>query len=39
MIWQTVHEDLHKNARVRAVMAFLAEVLSGQSTVEQRGSS
>ncbi len=26
-IWQTVHEDLQKNARVRAVMAFLAEIL------------
>lgn len=27
VIWQTVHEDLQKNARVRAVMDFLAEVL------------
>jgi DNA-binding transcriptional LysR family regulator len=29
VIWQTVHEDLQKNARVRAVMAFLAETLGG----------
>jgi DNA-binding transcriptional LysR family regulator len=28
VIWQTVHEDLHKNARVRAVMTFLSEVVS-----------
>jgi DNA-binding transcriptional LysR family regulator len=27
VIWQTVHEDLQRNARVRAVMAFLAETL------------
>lgn len=27
VIWQTVHEDLQKNARVRAVMAFLAKIL------------
>lgn len=27
VIWQTVHEDLQKSARVRAVMAFLAETL------------
>ncbi len=33
VIWETVHEDLHKNARVRAVMTFLAEVLSGNGTV------
>lgn len=27
VIWQTVHEDLQKSARVRAVMDFLAEIL------------
>jgi DNA-binding transcriptional LysR family regulator len=27
VIWQTVHEDLQKSARVRAVLDFLAEIL------------
>jgi hypothetical protein len=27
VIWQTVHEDLQKNARVRAVPGFLGEIL------------
>lgn len=27
VIWQTVHQDLQKNARIRAVMAFLADIL------------
>ena len=27
VIWQTVHEDLQKSARIRAVMDFLAEIL------------
>jgi hypothetical protein len=27
VIWQTVHEELQKTARVRAVMEFLADVL------------
>jgi DNA-binding transcriptional LysR family regulator len=28
VIWQTVHEDLQKSARVRAVLDFLAEILA-----------
>jgi len=28
VIWQTVHADLQKNARVRAVLDFLTEILS-----------
>jgi len=32
VIWQTVHEDLQKNARVRTVMGFLADVLSGSAS-------
>jgi DNA-binding transcriptional LysR family regulator len=28
VIWQTVHEDLQKSARVRAVLDFLGEILS-----------
>jgi DNA-binding transcriptional LysR family regulator len=28
VVWQTVHEDLHKSARVRVVLDFLAEVLT-----------
>ena len=27
VIWQAVHEDLQRSARVRAVLDFLAEVL------------
>jgi DNA-binding transcriptional LysR family regulator len=27
VIWQTVHEDLQRSARIRAVMDFLAEIL------------
>ena len=34
VIWQTVHEDLQKNARVRAVMDFLAEILDGHGVAE-----
>ena len=30
VIWQGVHEDLVKNARVRAVLAFLAEVVDAE---------
>lgn len=32
VIWQAVHEDLHKNARVRAVLDFLSEVLSATAS-------
>jgi DNA-binding transcriptional LysR family regulator len=32
VIWQTVHEDVVKNVRVRAVMSFLADVLAGPRT-------
>jgi DNA-binding transcriptional LysR family regulator len=27
VIWQTIHEDLRENARVRAVLSFIAEIL------------
>jgi DNA-binding transcriptional LysR family regulator len=35
VIWQAVHRDLQKSARVRAVLDFLAEVLSSQSAQSQ----
>lgn len=34
-IWQTVHADLQRSARVRAVLAFLSQVLEHQSDPEQ----
>jgi hypothetical protein len=27
VIWQTVHQDLVKNARIRAVLDFLTQIL------------
>jgi hypothetical protein len=27
VVWQTVHEDLQRSARVRAVTAFLGELI------------
>jgi len=32
VIWQTVHQDLQKSARVRAVLDFLAEILARKAT-------
>ncbi len=34
VIWQTIHEDLRDNARVRAVLSFLGEILMGPSLDE-----
>lgn len=34
-IWQTVHADLQRSARVRAVLAFLSQVLERQGEISQ----